>query len=166
MLFAPLFGYFGDRHSRKLIMTIGVLIWVVATLVGSFMPVSTLDGGISWLFVWQLRLVAYTSNIKDGDVLYHLSGLRNDFNPFKSAIQDILKTKAEVKSKMDFFRITIRFLPCEPWSALGRPATPRSRQPSSAICLSKKQDRKCWQSFISPSQLEGNLEKIILFVFN
>jgi MFS family permease len=40
MLFAPLFGYLGDRHSRKLIMAIGVLIWVVATLVGSFMTVS------------------------------------------------------------------------------------------------------------------------------
>ena len=39
MLFAPLFGYFGDRHSRKMIMAFGVLIWVIATLVGSFMPV-------------------------------------------------------------------------------------------------------------------------------
>lgn len=39
MLFAPLFGYFGDRHSRKMIMALGVLIWVAATLVGSFMPV-------------------------------------------------------------------------------------------------------------------------------
>ena len=40
MLFAPLFGYFGDRHSRKMIMAFGVLIWVIATLVGSFMPVN------------------------------------------------------------------------------------------------------------------------------
>ncbi len=111
MLFAPLFGYFGDRHSRKLIMTIGVLIWVVATLVGSFMPVSTLDGDISWLFVWQLRLVAYTSNIKDDDVFYHLSRLKNDFNPFKSAIHNILKTKAEIKSFYLLF-LGLPFVPC------------------------------------------------------
>ena len=39
MLFAPLFGYLGDRHSRKLIMAVGVLIWVAATLAGSFMTV-------------------------------------------------------------------------------------------------------------------------------
>jgi MFS family permease len=39
MLFAPLFGYLGDRHSRKFIMAFGVLIWVAATLVGSFMAV-------------------------------------------------------------------------------------------------------------------------------
>ena len=38
MVFAPLFGYFGDRHSRKLIMSIGVLMWSGATLLGSFMP--------------------------------------------------------------------------------------------------------------------------------
>ena len=38
MVFAPIFGYFGDRHSRKLIMAIGVLIWSGATLLGSFMP--------------------------------------------------------------------------------------------------------------------------------
>lgn len=40
MLFAPLFGYLGDRHSRKMIMAVGVLIWVAATLIGSFMTVS------------------------------------------------------------------------------------------------------------------------------
>ena len=38
MLFAPFFGYFGDRHSRRMLMAVGVLIWAVATLVGSFMP--------------------------------------------------------------------------------------------------------------------------------
>lgn len=40
MIFAPLFGYLGDRYSRKWIMTLGVVLWSVTTLVGSFMNVS------------------------------------------------------------------------------------------------------------------------------
>jgi len=37
MIFAPVFGYLGDRYSRKWIMAVGVGIWVLAVLVGSFM---------------------------------------------------------------------------------------------------------------------------------
>ena len=37
MIFAPIFGYTGDRHSRKLIMAFGVFLWTVFTIVGSFM---------------------------------------------------------------------------------------------------------------------------------
>ena len=37
MIFAPAFGYLGDRYSRKWIMAVGVGIWVLAVLVGSFM---------------------------------------------------------------------------------------------------------------------------------
>ncbi|XP_062553552.1 protein spinster isoform X1 [Armigeres subalbatus] len=37
MLFAPLFGYLGDRYSRKWIMALGVLLWSTTTLLGSFM---------------------------------------------------------------------------------------------------------------------------------
>ncbi len=40
MVFAPIFGYLGDRKSRKLIMAIGVFTWTVFTIIGSFMPVS------------------------------------------------------------------------------------------------------------------------------
>lgn len=40
MVFAPMFGYLGDRHSRKLLMAFGVFLWTMFTLVGSFMPVS------------------------------------------------------------------------------------------------------------------------------
>lgn len=40
MVFAPLFGYLGDRYSRKLIMALGVALWSVTTLLGSFMNVS------------------------------------------------------------------------------------------------------------------------------
>jgi len=37
MLFAPIFGYLGDRHSRKLLLAIGISFWSVSTLIGSFM---------------------------------------------------------------------------------------------------------------------------------
>ncbi|KRT86302.1 membrane transporter [Oryctes borbonicus] len=39
MVFAPLFGYLGDRYSRKLIMALGVALWSLTTLLGSFMNV-------------------------------------------------------------------------------------------------------------------------------
>jgi len=37
MVFAPLFGYLGDRYSRKNIMAAGVFLWSLFTLIGSFM---------------------------------------------------------------------------------------------------------------------------------
>lgn len=36
MVFAPMFGYLGDRYSRKNIMAYGVALWCVTTFVGSF----------------------------------------------------------------------------------------------------------------------------------
>lgn len=37
MIFAPIFGYLGDRYSRRLIMAFGVFLWSFTTLAGSFM---------------------------------------------------------------------------------------------------------------------------------
>merc|ERR1712018_759350 len=37
MLFAPVFGYLGDRHSRKWLLAGGLTFWSLSTLVGSFM---------------------------------------------------------------------------------------------------------------------------------
>ncbi|XP_055849862.1 protein spinster isoform X3 [Episyrphus balteatus] len=37
MICAPIFGYLGDRYSRKWIMAIGVLLWSTTTILGSFM---------------------------------------------------------------------------------------------------------------------------------
>ncbi|KAH0561730.1 protein spinster isoform X3 [Cotesia glomerata] len=37
MIFAPLFGYLGDRYNRKIIMSVGVFIWCLTTLLGSYM---------------------------------------------------------------------------------------------------------------------------------
>ncbi|UJR10414.1 hypothetical protein I4U23_014618 [Adineta vaga] len=38
MALAPLFGYLGDRYSRKLIIIFGVSFWSLTTLAGSFVP--------------------------------------------------------------------------------------------------------------------------------
>lgn len=38
MVFAPIFGYLGDRYSRRLIMGFGIGLWSATTLAGSFMP--------------------------------------------------------------------------------------------------------------------------------
>ncbi|XP_038117834.1 protein spinster isoform X2 [Culex quinquefasciatus] len=37
MICAPVFGYLGDRYSRKWIMALGVFLWSTTTLLGSFM---------------------------------------------------------------------------------------------------------------------------------
>jgi MFS family permease len=37
MIFAPLFGYLGDRYNRKAILASGVFLWSLFTLIGSFM---------------------------------------------------------------------------------------------------------------------------------
>ncbi|KAH8283491.1 hypothetical protein KR018_004140 [Drosophila ironensis] len=37
MIFAPFFGYLGDRYSRPRIMVVGVALWSTTTLLGSFM---------------------------------------------------------------------------------------------------------------------------------
>lgn len=42
MLFAPLFGYLGDRYNRKYLMASGVFLWGLTTLAGSFMNVRSL----------------------------------------------------------------------------------------------------------------------------
>lgn len=41
MLLSPIFGYLGDRYTRKYIITCGILLWSAFTLVGSFSVVST-----------------------------------------------------------------------------------------------------------------------------
>ncbi|KAK5640850.1 hypothetical protein RI129_009397 [Pyrocoelia pectoralis] len=37
MIFAPIFGYLGDRYSRRVIMAFGVFLWSLTTFIGSFM---------------------------------------------------------------------------------------------------------------------------------
>ncbi|CAG0885459.1 unnamed protein product [Cyprideis torosa] len=37
MIFAPIFGFLGDRYSRRWVMAFGVFLWAMTTLLGSFM---------------------------------------------------------------------------------------------------------------------------------
>ncbi len=41
MIFAPLFGYWGDRFPRKPIMILGISIWVAAVAAATFVPATT-----------------------------------------------------------------------------------------------------------------------------
>lgn len=40
MIFAPLFGYLGDRYNRKIIMSVGIFLWSLTTFIGSYQNVS------------------------------------------------------------------------------------------------------------------------------
>ena len=48
MIFAPLFGYLGDRYSRKAIMAAGVFLWSIFTLIGSFISGKSENHGLQW----------------------------------------------------------------------------------------------------------------------
>ena len=48
MVFAPLFGYLGDRYSRKAIMAAGVFLWSVFTLIGSFITGKEENRNLGW----------------------------------------------------------------------------------------------------------------------
>ena len=39
---APIFGYFGDRYSRKWLIILGILMWSSSIMASSFMPVCVL----------------------------------------------------------------------------------------------------------------------------
>ncbi|KAK0097063.1 hypothetical protein PV326_003402 [Microctonus aethiopoides] len=48
MIFAPLFGYLGDRYNRRIIMSTGVFIWCLTTLIGSFMKT------FEWFLIFRM----------------------------------------------------------------------------------------------------------------
>ncbi|XP_046735483.1 protein spinster isoform X1 [Diprion similis] len=48
MIFAPLFGYLGDRYNRKFIMSFGVFLWCLTTFVGSYMQ------SFEWFLVFRM----------------------------------------------------------------------------------------------------------------
>lgn len=60
MVFAPLFGYMGDRYSRRAIMAAGVFLWSITTLLGSFMDVRTL--GLLYLELTASSLSLHSSS--------------------------------------------------------------------------------------------------------
>lgn len=53
MVAAPVFGYLGDRFSRKIILSCGIFLWSIVTLLSSFIS----DEERYWLFVLSRGLV-------------------------------------------------------------------------------------------------------------
>ena len=39
MVFSPVFGYYGDRSSRKVLLAIGITLWSIFGCLGSFATV-------------------------------------------------------------------------------------------------------------------------------
>ena len=67
MITAPLFGYLGDRYSRKWILVVGLSMWSLSTLFGSF-------ARNFWVFMFWRALVGI------GEASYSTIGmLRNDY---------------------------------------------------------------------------------------
>ncbi|XP_050410079.1 protein spinster homolog 1 [Patella vulgata] len=46
MVFSPIFGYLGDRYTRKYIMACGISLWSLVTLASSFVPSNSFYGFI------------------------------------------------------------------------------------------------------------------------
>lgn len=70
MLFAPLFGYLGDRYSRKAIMAAGVFLWSIFTLIGSMMSGSEENKGKSWTNPDFLSFLACRAMVGIGEASY------------------------------------------------------------------------------------------------
>lgn len=60
MVFAPLFGYLGDRYNRKFIMSGGVFLWCLTTFIGSYMKVSI---SLSYQRVQSKSMFKYKNNL-------------------------------------------------------------------------------------------------------
>jgi MFS family permease len=54
MVCSPVFGYMGDRYTRKIIMACGITFWAGVTLAGSFIPA---DVSVLVFFHANLNLV-------------------------------------------------------------------------------------------------------------
>ena len=71
MVMCPIFGYLGDRYSRKLVMSFGVLFWAFMTFLCSFVPDDVSINGFLWKFNHLIswirwgRVVLWPSIAKD-----------------------------------------------------------------------------------------------------
>ena len=63
MLLSPLFGYLGDRLTRKYIIGIGILFWSAFTLIGSFSVVSVGEGRGGEGIALELQLHSSTHHL-------------------------------------------------------------------------------------------------------
>ena len=77
MIFAPLFGYLGDRYSRRAIMATGVFFWSVFTVLGSLIngpaPPTTDEGivrEVSWENPGYWKFLACRAMVGIGEASY------------------------------------------------------------------------------------------------
>ena len=70
MLFAPLFGYLGDRYSRKYLMGGGVLLWSLLTLLGSLVSGNPSNQGKGWLHPEFLLFLSCRAMVGIGEASY------------------------------------------------------------------------------------------------
>ena len=70
MLFAPLFGYLGDRYSRKYLMAAGVFLWSVLTLLGSLVSGNPSNHGKGWLHPDFLLFLSCRAMVGIGEASY------------------------------------------------------------------------------------------------
>lgn len=57
MITSPIFGFLGDRYSRKVIIAFGITAWSGLTLAGSFVP----DDVSTFKFIFNFVCVSYLS---------------------------------------------------------------------------------------------------------
>ena len=70
MLFAPLFGYLGDRYSRKYLMAAGVFLWSVLTLLGSLVSGNPSNRDKGWLHPDFLLFLGCRAMVGIGEASY------------------------------------------------------------------------------------------------
>ena len=70
MLFAPVFGYLGDRYSRKYLMATGVLLWSVLTFLGSLISGHPSNQGKGWAHPEFLLFLSCRAMIGIGEASY------------------------------------------------------------------------------------------------
>ena len=66
MVFAPVFGYLGDRYNRKVIMSAGVFLWCLTTFVGSFMEVINLNLTCFYNNFIEFKILIFCFSLTDG----------------------------------------------------------------------------------------------------
>ena len=70
MIFAPLFGYLGDRYSRRAIMATGVFCWSVFTVLGSFVSGGAADVENRWENPGYWKFLACRAMVGIGEASY------------------------------------------------------------------------------------------------
>ena len=67
MVFAPMFGYLGDRYSRRVLMAVGLFIWSIFLLAGSFIYPKEENKSLQWKNPSFLLFLAFRAGAGAGE---------------------------------------------------------------------------------------------------